>query len=92
MLSTDAILVATVLTWLGFAYKLRHLRRNPRAPALRALCCAFLALALALTLLHPAVYEAVNQIAGRPHLARLLAHVCGLLNQGALQVMLLYLL
>src|SRR4051812_27111779 len=77
-----------VLPWLALAYKARDLYRDPRNPALRALCFAFFALGVGLTVLISPVYGWIDGVTGVPHLARLLSHSFGLLNGCGIQVLL----
>jgi hypothetical protein len=86
-----SLLNPVLFVWAALAYKLPTLRRNPDDPTLRALCFAFFALGVALTLLLPPVYAWTGSVTGIPHLARLLAHLFGVLNGWALQLLLLHL-
>jgi len=73
----------------GLLYKGRDLLRRPDDRALRWICAAFLALTVALTLLIPSCYRAVDSALGVPHIARLMAHSFGILNGCSLQALML---
>ena len=84
-------LAPALLAWAAVAYKLPALRRSPHDPALRAYWLTLLSLALALTVLLPPVYLAVDRLAGFPNLARLLGHGSVLVTSWAVQAFLLHL-
>jgi hypothetical protein len=77
-------LVAGIL-WTTLMYKVRALRRTPANRALRFLCCAFCAFALALTVDLPPVYAGVDQLVGEPNFAELLGHALALIGGWATQ-------
>lgn len=80
-----------LLAWTAVAYKLPALRRSPHDPALRAYWLTLLFLAIALTVLLPPVYLAIDRLAGFPNLARLLGHSSVLVTSWAVQAFLLHL-
>ncbi len=64
--------VPTLLMWAAVVYKLP--RRTPRERGARFLWLTLLALALAMTVLLPPVYLAVDRLSGTPNLARFLGN------------------
>ncbi|OLF14676.1 MAB_1171c family putative transporter [Actinophytocola xanthii] len=81
------IIAAIVLSWGGFAYKLRDLWHNPRNPALRALCALLLAFAIAVTIGLPPVYQSIPPLMWYPSGVRLVQHLLAVLAGLAMQVL-----
>jgi hypothetical protein len=80
-----------LLAWAAVFFKLPALRRNRHDPAPRAYWLGLVGVALTLTVLLPPVYLAVDQLAGVPNLARLLAHGLALAAGCSVQAFLLLL-
>jgi hypothetical protein len=80
-----------LLLWAATLYKLAALRRNPGDPGLRAYWLTVVSLALALTVLVPSVYQAIDRLTGIPNLARLLGNGLGLVTCCSVQAFLAYL-
>lgn len=80
--------VVTGLAWTAAAYKLPAVLRHPRDPAKRSYWLALCLMALALTVLLPQCYVAIDRLTGRPNLARLLGDGLGLLAAWATQALL----
>lgn len=83
-------LAPAALIWAAVVYRLPALYRNPRNPAVRAYCLILVSLALALTLVAPPVYLAVDRAAGIPNLATLLKHSLALVSAWMVQTFLLH--
>jgi hypothetical protein len=77
--------VAAGVLWATLLYKLRALQRTPGNAALRSLCSAFAAFALALTVDLPPVYASVDAVVGEPNFAQLLGHSLALVGGWATQ-------
>jgi hypothetical protein len=79
------------LAWVAVLYRLPALRRSPRDPAIRAHLLTLLSLTVALTILLPPIYVAIDRLAGFPNLARLLGNSLVLVAGWAVQAFLYYL-
>ena len=82
------IVVAIVVCWGGFFYKLRDLSRDRRNPALRALCVLLLAFAVAITVGLPPVYQSIPLIMTNPSSVRLIQHLLAVVAAFAMRVLL----
>lgn len=91
MTAQAALDAVTGLAWLVVAYKLPALRRRPDDPARRYNWLTLLLIALALTVLLPAVYLTIDRLSGVSNLARLLGDGCGLGASWAAQGLLFHL-
>ena len=80
-----------VLLWAAVIYKLSPLYRSPRDPGRRALWLTLLFLALALTVLLPPVYVALDRTVGRANLARLISNGLTLVSCWTVQAFLTHL-
>jgi hypothetical protein len=81
------IVVAIIVCWGGFFYKLRDLWRDPRNPALRALCALLLAFAVAITIGLPPVYQSIPLLMANPSRVRLAQHLLAVLGAFAMRVL-----
>lgn len=81
------IVVAMIVCWGGFGYKLRDLWRDPRNPALRAICVLLLAFAIAITIGLPPVYQSIPLFMVNPSSVRLTQHLLAVLAAFAMRVL-----
>ena len=85
-MSQDTVSVLTVLlVWGSLIWKLQTLGWRPRDTIQRSYCGALLALALALTVMHPPIYRTVDRITGIPNFSRLLGNSLGVISAWAFQ-------
>ncbi len=94
MIGDLAVLLVALACWIGFAYKLRHLRQRstePGAPALRALVVVLGLTATLATLSPQLVAGAVDPAVGLSGLTRLVANVVSMATCLAIVSWLLYL-
>ncbi len=93
MIGDLAMLLVALACWVGFAYKLRHLRQRstePGAPALRALVVVIGLLALAMTLDPAPIASGIDSLVGLPGTARLIENVISMGACLAVMAWLLY--
>lgn len=60
--------------WIALTYKIRHLRRDRRNPALRTICIACGLSAVSFTMVLGPVYRPLDALLGVPNLAKLFIH------------------
>lgn len=84
--------IIVLLTWGAFCVKMQTLGWRLRDPVRRASGLALLAVALAMTTLHPLVYVAVDRAVGIPNLARLLGNGLGVVGMWAIEPVIVRLL
>lgn len=77
-----------VLAWAAVAYKLPACLRGRRDPAVRSLWLSLLFLALALTVMLPSIYVAIDRLVGVVNVARLLVNGLVLVASWAVQAFL----
>jgi hypothetical protein len=66
--------IGALAGWIAFAYKMNHLRRDWRNPALQAITIAFGFSAIAFTMTVGSVYRPIDAALGVPNLTKLFIH------------------
>jgi len=89
-MDTALYAISAAGAWFGFGYMLRLQRRQP-SQARRAMCVAFAAFAVGITLAIPPLAAGVDELAGLPNLAKVISHSCAMTISVSAEFMLLYL-
>ncbi|GAA2718745.1 MULTISPECIES: MAB_1171c family putative transporter [Streptomyces] len=82
--------LGALAAWCGLFYKVRALRKDPRDPALLALCAVFALSGMSFFVSLPPVWVQVDRITGVPNMAAVLAQCCVLSLVFGQQVVLTY--
>jgi hypothetical protein len=83
--------LAAVVAWTALAYRLvRGLRRDPRDPALYAVCTAFLLMGVIFTVSTPAIWARIDRLVDVPNLSLLISQGGVIAFSGTIQCLIIF--